>query len=146
MTNEDAIKGLSNLKQDIGQSRHEDLWPYAQAIDEIIITLKEQEPYVSEETRLNRDEYCRVGDVLDCFNGMDMKADEVFHAVCLIEWAMSKRSVSLDQLLKDQEAVEPEECDIPGEVRCRRCGSSLMRETGYRFRHCPWCGRKVKWQ
>lgn len=35
MTNQDAIKWLSNLKQDIGQLRHEDLWPYAQAIDEI---------------------------------------------------------------------------------------------------------------
>ena len=65
---------------------------------------KEQEPYISKETRLNRDEYCRVGDVLDCFDGMDMKVDEVFHAVCLIEWAMSKRSVPLDQLLKEQEA------------------------------------------
>lgn len=43
MTNEDAIKWLSNLKQDIGQSRHEDLWPYAQAIDETIIILEEQE-------------------------------------------------------------------------------------------------------
>ena len=43
MTNEDAIKWLENLKQDIGQLRHEDLWPYAQAIDEIIAMLEEQE-------------------------------------------------------------------------------------------------------
>lgn len=43
MTNQDAIKWLSNLKQDIGQLRHEDLWPYAQAIDEICALLKEQE-------------------------------------------------------------------------------------------------------
>ena len=43
MTNEDAIKWLENLKQDIGQLRHEDLWPYAQAIDEIMELLEEQE-------------------------------------------------------------------------------------------------------
>ena len=43
MTNEDAIKWLENLKQDIGKLRHEDLWPYAQAIDEIIALLEEQE-------------------------------------------------------------------------------------------------------
>ena len=42
MTNEDAVKWLENLKQDIGQLRHEDLWPYAQAIDEIIDMLDEQ--------------------------------------------------------------------------------------------------------
>jgi hypothetical protein len=36
MTNEEAIKWLTNLKQDIGSLRHENLWPYAQAIDEMI--------------------------------------------------------------------------------------------------------------
>ena len=44
MTKEDAIKWLENLKQDIGQLRHEDLWHYEQAIDEICYMLKEQEP------------------------------------------------------------------------------------------------------
>ena len=43
MTKEEAIKWLENLKQDIGQLRHENLWPYAQAIDEIIDMLDEQE-------------------------------------------------------------------------------------------------------
>lgn len=43
MTKEEAIKWLENLKQDIGQLRHENLWPYAQAIDEIIDILEEQE-------------------------------------------------------------------------------------------------------
>jgi hypothetical protein len=47
MSHEDAIKWLENLKQDIGQLRHEDLWPYAQAIDEIIATMEEQEPVPS---------------------------------------------------------------------------------------------------
>ena len=40
MTNENAIKWLENLRQDIGQLRHEDLWNYEQAIVEIIELLK----------------------------------------------------------------------------------------------------------
>ena len=43
MTNEDAIKWLENLKNDIGNLQHESLWHYAQAIDEIAELLKEQE-------------------------------------------------------------------------------------------------------
>ena len=52
MTNEDAIKWLENLKQDIGQLRHEDLWPYAQAIDEIIELLKNLEDLEKKYTSL----------------------------------------------------------------------------------------------
>lgn len=43
MTNEDAIRWLDNLKNDIGNPHYERLWPYAQAIDEICSMLKEQE-------------------------------------------------------------------------------------------------------
>ena len=111
--------------------------------------LKEQEPYISKETRLNRDEYCRVGDVLDCFDGMDMKADEVFHAVCLIEWAMSKRSVPLDQLLKEQEPTtfNPHYIDEYGThficgVECGSCHEKISRT----YHYCPYCGKAVKWE
>ena len=48
MTNEDAIKWLSNLKQDIGQLKHEDLWHYEQAIDEIMELLEEQEAMIKD--------------------------------------------------------------------------------------------------
>ena len=43
MTNEDAVKWLGNLKNDIGNPHYECLWHYAQAIDEICALLKEQE-------------------------------------------------------------------------------------------------------
>lgn len=43
MTNEDAIRWLDNLKNDIGNPHYERLWPYAQAIDEIIALLEGQE-------------------------------------------------------------------------------------------------------
>lgn len=133
----------------------------------ILALLKEQEPYDSKETTLNRDEYCQVGDVLDCFDGMDLKADEVFHAVNLIEWAMGKRSIPLDQLteterLKEQEAVEP----VRGEdddFYCGLCGKKIARAIkiydGHSFvkthpdhlkpeckcNFCKYCGRAVKW-
>ena len=35
MTKDDAVKWLDNLTQDIGQMRHQDLWPYAQALSYI---------------------------------------------------------------------------------------------------------------
>ena len=44
MTNEDAIKWLGNLRNDLGNPHYECLWPYAQAIDEICELLEEQEP------------------------------------------------------------------------------------------------------
>ena len=43
MTNNEAIKWLENLKRDIGQLKYENLWPYAQAIDEICELLEEDE-------------------------------------------------------------------------------------------------------
>jgi hypothetical protein len=46
---------------------------------------------------------------------------------------------------KEQDAVEPVESGIPGVLLCGACKCSVMREEGYRFRHCPWCGKKVKW-
>ena len=48
-------------------------------------------------------------------------------------------------MLKGQDAVEPVESGIPGVLLCGACKCSVMREEGYRFRHCPWCGKKVKW-
>lgn len=43
MTNEDAVKWLENLKQDIGKPQHSELWHYEQALSEIEELLKEQE-------------------------------------------------------------------------------------------------------
>lgn len=52
MTNGAAIKWLKNLKQDIGQLRHEDLWHYEQAIYEIIELLKNLEDLEKKYTSL----------------------------------------------------------------------------------------------
>ena len=43
MTNQDAIRWLDNLKNDIGSLYYERLWPYAQALDEIAVMLEEQD-------------------------------------------------------------------------------------------------------
>ena len=42
MTNEDAVKWLENLKQDIGKHQHSELWHYEQALSETEELLKEQ--------------------------------------------------------------------------------------------------------
>ena len=52
MTNQDAVKWLDNLKKDIGQLRHENLWNYAQAIDEIIELLENLEDLEKKYTSL----------------------------------------------------------------------------------------------
>lgn len=44
MTNDDAIKWLDNLKNDLGNPHYERLWPYAQALDEIGEMLEERKP------------------------------------------------------------------------------------------------------
>ena len=49
MDNEQAVKWLGNLIDDIGQSRHQDLWHYGQALSEIIDLLQTQAAIESEE-------------------------------------------------------------------------------------------------
>lgn len=36
MNKSEMIKWLENLKKDIGQSQHQDLWHYAEMLDEVI--------------------------------------------------------------------------------------------------------------
>jgi len=77
MTNEDAIKWLENLKQDIGQLRHENLWPYAQAIDEIMELLEEQSETIKDLkiSRLNELEEEQNNLIHEC-NNMKQKVLE----------------------------------------------------------------------
>ena len=63
ITNQDAVKWLENLKQDIGQMRHAYLWPYAEAIDEIVELLETQEavkPIMKQE----------MDDICSCFDNI----------------------------------------------------------------------------
>lgn len=46
MANEDAVKWLENLKQDIGKPQHSELWHYEQALVEIGELLKEQQKII----------------------------------------------------------------------------------------------------
>lgn len=59
------------------------------------------DPQYETNVNLNHDDYVRVGDVLDCFTGMDLNDDAVFHGVCLLQWAMSKRSITKEKLLTE---------------------------------------------
>lgn len=47
---------------------------------------------------LDKNSFVRIKDVLDCFEGIDMRKDVNYHAVILIEWALSKRSLSKSEV------------------------------------------------
>ena len=118
MTNEDAIKWLDNLRQDIGQIRHSELWHYAQAIDEICYLLKEQA-----ETIENREQEIR-------------EKNE----------RLKERAEQVDSLLKEQEAENGEwitiwqEDDTSTHAKCSICGRISERPLGG---YCKWCGAKM---
>lgn len=82
MTNEDAVKWLSNLKDDIGRDRNGTLWHYGQAIDEILELLKEQQPRLLtlEEVKQTEVVWCEWGSVdgyVECmmFDKVDADGD-----------------------------------------------------------------------
>ncbi len=64
MSNEDAIKWLGNLKNDIGNPHYERLWPYAQALDEICALLEEQRE--QEERKYREDHPCEFCQEYSC--------------------------------------------------------------------------------
>ena len=59
------------------------------------------DPIEIEDIYLNMDEYARVGDVMKCFDGMDFGDDASWHAFLLMRWAIAKRSVPLNTILKE---------------------------------------------
>lgn len=63
-------------------------------------------------------------------------------------------AVNILAFLKEQRPIEPEEYTVVvsqygyAEHKCYRCGSckcGLIRNTNWRQKYCPECGRKVKW-
>ena len=53
----------------------------------------------------------------------------------------------IDELLKEQEPIEPEMViDGLGErYRCK-CGAFLFKFGNYSWGYCPYCGKKMKWE
>ena len=45
----EMIKWLQNLKDDIGQTQHQNLWHYAKMLDEVIVALEDSEDCISRE-------------------------------------------------------------------------------------------------
>ena len=63
---------------------------------------KERCPYDPKDPQvvssIDRESYVKVGHLLDCFEGMDLNDDIIFQSICMIEWAVSKRSLSKSEL------------------------------------------------
>ena len=53
MSKSEIIKWLQNLKKDIGQSQHQDLWHYAEMLDEAIGAIEVSEDCISREYLLH---------------------------------------------------------------------------------------------
>jgi len=64
-----------------------------------------QEKISFEGTYLNRDDYVRIGDIMDCLSELVVSEDAAFQAVGLIEWAMGKRAIPKEALLKSQKPM-----------------------------------------
>ena len=48
---------------------------------------------------LNRDDYVRIGDVMDCLSEVFIPRDDLIHIEGLIEWAMGKRAGAMRAIL-----------------------------------------------
>jgi hypothetical protein len=78
---------------------------------------------------------------------------------CFDSWIDKHRNMGLDlykveqmkqdalELLKEQEAVKPRECQYPHDTyACGFCDYiPIGNKDGYRANYCPECGRAVKW-
>jgi uncharacterized CHY-type Zn-finger protein len=81
----------------------------------------------------------------DFIKRVESTAEEDFFTQRTFYHLSSSMFHEMCDLMKEQEAVEPVESSIKDVLLCGSCKRSVMREEGYRFRHCPWCGKKVKW-
>lgn len=77
---------------------------------------KERCPYDPKDPQvvdpIDRESYVKVGHLLDCFEGMDLNDDIIFQSICMIEWAVSKRSLNKSEVRKlientDQDVFQP---------------------------------------
>lgn len=132
--------------------------------------LKAQVPISFEGTHLNREDYVNIGDIIDCLSEITLDDDAVIHAVGLIEWAMGKRAITKEDLLKcgmldnapTVDAVEvkhgrwqgAEMCDaydLVGvhtwalKLKCSICGfTHKFIEAHMSYAFCPSCGAKME--
>ena len=74
-------------------------------------------------------------DILDYFSLIDFAYNE--------SGRLESLSRMLDELLKEQEAVEPKHNPLsPTDWFCGKCGMCISRFHDY----CPSCGQAVKWE
>ena len=78
--------------------------------------LKEREHPDFSGSLLNRDDYVRIGDVMDCLSEVFVPKDDLIHIEGLIEWAMGKRAISKEELLKP--IVRCCECRFYNNIGC----------------------------
>jgi hypothetical protein len=124
-------------------------------MDRIVELLEMHQPHepVWDESILNPDDYVRIGDIQELLsekNGFSLDDESVFHAVGLIVWAMGKRTIKKEKLLKAQEALKPvqnEEKYGDALPHCPLCEKPLPNKAIYgKSNFCYHCGQAVKWE
>lgn len=86
----EMIKWLQNLKKDIGQSQHQDLWHYAEMLDEVTGAIEANEDCISREY-LKSLGYINKGD----FNSVETIREWIDNAPSVIPKAKGGRVDSL---------------------------------------------------
>jgi len=110
-----ALTTYSSLLVELTHNRLSKTGYDLKTILSVIREVNESSAYTKEDIEntmkyIDKESFVRIRDVLDCFEGVDMTNDVNFHAVTLIEWALSKRALSkeeLKNLLETRDAMKP---------------------------------------
>lgn len=99
MTNEDAVKWIKNLKDDIGTHHHASLWHYEQALCEIIELLKEQKTEIDRLKSEKANAIEQIENEISRLNNESKYANDEI-GIATYNWLINGFQASLD-IIKD---------------------------------------------
>lgn len=126
----EMIKWLQNLKKDIGQSQHQDLWHYAEMLDEVIAAIEVSEDCISKH---------------DIWKIIEDNAYWVRYNENSTEKGMTLTGIN--QALNECPLVAPSVVPSRAEgewLLDGRCSECLVSPLTTHKNYCPNCGAKMK--
>lgn len=135
MSKSEMIKWLQNLKDDIGQTQHQDLWHYEKMLDRVIVALEDGEDCISREGVIKalRLEFPCVPLFKELRDQWLLKTEGYHKAEKLIEHAPS--------VVPSRAEGEWTNAGILT-VHCSNCKSQFHELEAMNY--CPNCGAKMK--
>jgi len=129
MSKNEIIKWLQSLKKDIGQPQHQDLWHYAEMLDEVIGTIEVSEDCISRgwviEKMLKEGEHYTNNDIKHGYHNCEI-------------------------IVYDAPSVVPSRAEgewkrYMGDIwTCTACGENLMCDDIKCNNYCPNCGAEMR--